>query len=202
MGRFVHFNQQGYIRALESALQLAMEKVEKEVMSAIMNNFGALNIRELDNKFVADMRRAIRNATVRTANRVVTQFRAGYEGTPNQSFRLVYYEYGTGTLMKPPAGYSLADDPTRNPARLDTRIWQRPYGRWKDAGGNEHFSKTRGRPRPLSENTIYGRPIAPRHWFRNGFWEGTKNLDKYLLDAVKSVPISSYISIANIYKRM
>ncbi|WP_216369596.1 hypothetical protein, partial [Brevibacillus sp. MCWH] len=106
MGRYVKFNQEGYIRALQRALYSAMEKVEKEVFSAIMRNFGALQFKELDAKYVADMRRAIRYTTTRTVESIVSQFIAGYEPIPNQSFRLVYYEYGTGTKMRPPESYS------------------------------------------------------------------------------------------------
>lgn len=202
MGRHVNFNQQGYMRALERALDDVMVKVEREVMSAILLNFGNLNIRDLDAKYVSDMKRAIRKATIRTANHIVSKFRAGFEGEPNQSFRLVYYEYGTGTLMRPPMGYSWKGNPRGNPQRKDKRIWTRPYGSWEDDGGNPHFSKTKGKPRPIPENNKIGRPIPSSFWFKRGFEVGTANLNDYVLDAVKSVPISSYISIANIYKRM
>lgn len=205
MGRHVKFDKDGYVRALQTALYNAMDKVEKEVFSAIIRNFGALQFRELDVKYVADMSRAIRYATTRTIESIVSQFIAGYESTPNQSFRLVYYEYGTGTKMRPPENYSPSDDPYWNDARprkIGEPIWTRPMSSWKDAGGNWHTSRNRGKPRPLPETSKYGRPIEANYWFREGFREGTVNLDKYVLDAVKSVPITSYISIANIYKRM
>lgn len=205
MGHHVKFNQEGYIRALQRALYSAMEKVEKEVFNAIVRNFGALQFRELDVKYVSDMRRAIRYATTRTIESIVSRFLAGYEPIPNQSFRLVYYEYGTGTKMRPPDNYSPSDDPYWNDARprkIGEPIWTRPMSSWRDAGGNWHTSRNRGKPRPLPETSKYGRPIEANYWFREGFREGTVNLDKYVLDAVKSVPITSYISIANIYKRM
>lgn len=205
MGRHVKFDKDGYVRALQTALYNAMDKVENEVFAAIMRNFGAIQFKELDAKYVADMRRAIRYTTTRTVESIVSQFIAGYEPIPNQSFRLVYYEYGTGTKMRPPESYSPSDDPYWNDARprkVGEPIWTRPMGSWKDAGGNWHTSRNRGKPRPLPETSKYGRPIEANYWFREGFREGTVNLDKYVLDAVKSVPITSYISIANIYKRM
>lgn len=206
MGRHVKFNQAAYIRALEKALASAMNKVEREVFESIVANFGALDFRELDTKYITEMRRAIRYATVRTTNRILSQFRAGYEGMPNQSFRLVYYEYGTGQLMRPPVNYSPSSDSSWNkgsrPQRVGESIWTRPYGSWTDAGGNEHFSKYRGKPMPLNPKVRTARPIPPSFWFSRGFWQGASGLDRYVLDAVKSVHISPYISIANIYKRM
>ncbi|MCY8291533.1 hypothetical protein [Bacillus haynesii] len=205
MGRFVNFNQSGYIRALESAVSIAMEKVEREVFEDILRNFGALNFREIDAKYVSAMRSAIRTASAKTTHSITSQFRAGNEGKPNQSFRLVYYEYGTGAKMRPPNNYSPSDDPnwnTARPRKVGERAWSRPFGKWLDAGGNEHFSKTRGKPKPLSPLSRRGQPVEASRWFQRGFWSGTKNLDKYVLDAVKSVPISSYIDIANIYRRV
>lgn len=207
MGNFVKFDRRGYIRAIEQAVEGVMEKVEKEVMESIIANFGALNIREIDAQYVSAMRQAIRMATVETSNKITAKFRAGYEGEPNQSFRLVYYEYGTGQLMRPPRNYSPSKDGTWNtkggrPQRVGEPAWARMYGSWKDGGGNVHFSKYRGKPRQLSTKSPHARPIEPHFWFTRGFWTGTRNFDKYVLEAVKSVPIASYISIADIYKRM
>lgn len=205
MGRFVSFNQSDYIRAIEAAVKIALDKVEKEVFESILRNFGALAFRELDSKYVSAMKSSIRFASVKTSHSIISQFRAGYESQPNQSFRLVYYEYGTGSLMNPPKSYSPTDDPNWNiarPKRVGERVWTRPFGKWKDAGGNEHFSKTKGKPKPLSAMSRRGEPVKASHWFERGFWTGARHLDEYVLEAVKSVPISSYISVANIYKRM
>lgn len=205
MGRYVKFNQEGYIQAIEKSLNNAIGKVEKEVFTAIVNNFDSLVFRELDAKYISEMRRAIRYASTKTRQKIVSSIRAGYDSLPNQSFRLVYYEYGTGIKMKPPRDYSPNDDPTWNinrPRRIGEPVWTRPYGRWEDAGGNVHFSNYRGAPRQLSSLSRRGQPINANYWFTRGFWEGSRNLNKYVLDAVKSVPIASYINIANIYKRM
>lgn len=204
MGYFVRFDQRGYIRAIEQALEEVMEKVEKEVMEAILLNFGAINIRDIDAQYISAMKQAIRKATVETTAAITSKFRAGYESEPNDSFRLVYYEYGTAQLMKPPKGFMPGEGRwNRNrPARLQEGVWTRPYGRWEDDGGNEHFSKYRGKPRKLSPMSRRAKPIQPHFWFAKGFWAGTSNFDKHVLNAVKSVPIAPYISIADIYKRM
>lgn len=207
MGNFVKFDRRGYIRAIEQAIEKVMEKVEKEVMESILTNFGALNIREIDAQYVSAMRQAIRMATVETSHRITAKFRAGYEGEPNESFRLVYYEYGTGQLMRPPKHYSPGSDTRWNkrgerPQRVGEPAWVRLYGRWEDGGGNPHFSKYRGKPRQLSSKSPHAQPIAPELWFTRGFLTGTRNFDKYVLEAVKSVPIAAYINIADIYKRM
>jgi len=181
-----------------------MQKVTMEVTTNIMANFGSLNIREIDRKYISDMQRSIRFANTQLVDSIMTRFLAGKEPMPNESFRVIYYEYGTGALMRPPSWYSQGSDPYWNPARQDLHIWQRPKGTWYDAGGNRHESKTKGKPRRLSTKSRRGKPIeAPLNgWFRRGFWEGTRSLDKYILDAVKSVPITPYISIARIHKRM
>lgn len=202
MGRYVDFDQSRYINALKRELDKAMSKVSKEVMTSILSNFGSLNVREMDRKYLAAMKRSIRHANTKTIDSFMLQFKAGMESQPNQSFRVVYYEYGTGNLMEPPNGYSPASDPYWNPARRDLYIWQRPRGKWQDAGGNWHTSMTKGAPRRLSPKSRRGTPVEPQKWFSQGFWTGTRNLDRYLHDAVKSVPISSYIRIAKIYKRL
>lgn len=205
MGRHVKFNQNGYIRAVENALVAAMAKVEAEIYRDILSNFGAVNIREFDTQYQAAMRSAITHATAKTTSTITAMLRAGFQGEPNQSFRLVYYEYGTSVLMKPRRNYTPTDDDTWNdarPRRVGEPIWTRRYGPWKDAGGNVHFSKNRNKPKMLSPKSRRAQPIQAHYWFTRGFWTGSKNLNVYVLDAVKSVPIASYISIANIYKRM
>lgn len=205
MGRYVSFNQSRYVQALENELNKAMSKVSQEVILAILSNFGALDMREIDRKYMADMLRTIRYANDKVVGAVVSRFRAGYDSMPNESYRVVYYEYGTGNLMRPPSNYSPSNDPYWNPARPKGKgeaIWTRPASSWKDAGGNWHTSLTKGKPRPLSHKSRRGQPIEPQHWFSRGFWTGSKNLEHYVLNAVKSVPISPYISIANIHRRM
>lgn len=205
MGRYVTFNRLGYVNALKRALDKAMDKVSREIYSSIVAEFGTLTFRELDANYIGAMRASIRYARKKTIDTIVSNFLAGGESQPNQSFRVIYYEYGTGSKMEPPSWYTPSTDPYWNPARpqnIGEVIWQRPASSWKDLGGNWHTSYTKGEPRPLSMKSPLARHIEAKHWFKNGFWKGTRNLDKYVLDAVKSVSITTYISIVNIYKRM
>ncbi|MGD6829004.1 hypothetical protein [Bacillus pumilus] len=205
MGRHVKFNQVAYINALLLEIEKALEKVEQEVFRSIVNNFGALKFRTLDAKFVGQMRKSIRSATKRAGNKLITSMIAGHENAPNESFRVIYYEYGTGERMNPPKEYSPANDGTWNRARPQRKgepIWVRPYGPWKDAGGNSHFSRYKGIPRRMSPRSPKATPIEANYWFRRGFWEGARNIDRYVLNAVKQVNVGTYIEIASIRTRM
>lgn len=202
MGKYVSFDANGYRQAIEQSIQQVMKKVEKEVYVAIVTQFSRINFRPEDKHFISQMRGSIRMASAKTTEKFMASFIAGGQPQPNQSFRVVYYEYGTGEYMEPPSWYSLQSDPYKNPARQDKYIWSRRPGEWVDAGGNTQISNTRGGPRRLRTDKGYGKPIKPQRWFQNGVRQGTRNLDRYILEAVKSVPISAYISIADIHKRL
>lgn len=209
MGRYVKFNQNAYVQALKKAIDTGLEKVSREVYTSLVSSLGSANLRDLDREYLGQMQASIRRANERVGSMVMSKFLAGGEGFENESFRVVYYEYGTGEKMRPPSDYSQSSDPFFNHNRGKggrpygaSPIYQRPRGPWKDAGGNPHYSKTRGAPRPLSKKNPYAQAIEPEFWFREGFRKGTMNLDKIILASVKSVPISSYISIADIRKRV
>lgn len=205
MGRFVTFHRDRYINAIRESLKVAMDRVNSNVYRSLVLSLESVGLRKADRGYLRAMVSSIRYASDRTINAVMTSFYAGGDSQPNQSFRVIYYEYGTGRRMRPPASYSPVNDPYYNPARRPPAIgkphFQRPFSSWKDMGGNWHTSRSKN-PRELSERTLYGEPVNPHYWFERGLKDGLRDFDKIVLGAVKSVPITSYISIRNLEKRM
>ena len=203
MGRHVNFDSAGYINALSKSLDTAMTKIDSEVYAALFSNLSGVNFRELDREHRTAMLSSIRKASTKTQTSIIRTYMAGGESQPNQSFRVVYYEYGTGEEMNPPKGYSPISDPYWNPARpkgVGIPHYQRPYSSWSDLGGNTHLSRTRGKPRPLSRQSRRGKPVEASGWFSNAIKQVTQ--DRIILNAVKSVPIVPYIRLRDIVKRM
>jgi len=205
MGRFVNFNEGAYKADLLGALGNAMDKVNKSVYKSIVHNLAGLKIRNADAKYAKDFPRAIKITTNKTMGRISTKVSMSND-KPNNSFRALYYEYGTGKFMKPPAKWSPFSDYTWNPVRpmksgASFYYRDRP---WYDLGGNYHRrgGVKKGVKKRIPENNKYGQPIQAENWFRNGILEGTSNMDALILSAVKSVPISSYIKLRDIRVRM
>ena len=204
MGRYVEFREAAYIADLRKALSAVMDKVDKEVYKALHANLAGVKLRKLDRQYHTEMLSSIRRASSQTMGYIIKTFLAGGEVIPNQSFRVLYYEYGTGTRMTPPKGYHPSQDPFWNedrPRELRTPHYSRRNGVWTDLGGNRHISRTRGKPRPLPEHTPRGEPVEPHFWFSKAVEAGTKNMDRLVLNAVKSVPIHAYIRIRDLEKR-
>lgn len=204
MGKYVDFDAKRYAHDLREALVRELRNMETQIYTLLVRNFSALPIRKVDMKYKADMVSSIRAATHLLASDFVQiSLRAGGETRPNQSFRVIYYEYGIGTKMQPPPGWSPGDEywnPAR-PPRVGERIYQRPRGYWYDLGGNVHYSNTKGKPKPLPNVPgKIGEEIEPHFWFHKSVWEGTGNINNYILNAVKSIPINSYIKIRSIKK--
>ena len=202
MGRgYVTFDEDKYIKDLRKALERAMDDIGKNIYKSALANLANVDFKRMDMKYRKNISESIRYATKATSDSVISVVRAG---GGEQSFRALYYEYGTGSKMKPPKDYSPADDPNWNPERPNKKgafIYFRK-GKWVDMGGNTHFSKYKGKPRPIPRKSPYGQPISPNFWFKRGFNQATKEFDNVVLDAVKSVPISSYINIRDLRKRL
>ncbi|QNR70428.1 hypothetical protein IAQ67_28340 (plasmid) [Paenibacillus peoriae] len=205
MGRYVEFDKARYAAALKRELSQAMDKISNNVYKLMLVRLASLKIRKADEPYRNEIGRAIRMTQRRTTNRMVATFIGGGDTKPNQSFRAVYYEYGTGTRMRPPATWSPAKDPTWNPNRggMGQPFYYRKEP-WTDLGGNQHNPKFKGgnRVRIDPRRSPFGAEVTPQHWFRNSLITGTKNIDQLVLQAVKRVPITSYIKIRDLRERM
>lgn len=205
MGRYVNFNSGAYTSDLTTAMNGALEEVSNSVYRHAVNNIMQLKARKMDVPYISSFPRAIKRTTTLTANRVTTSISMD-NSTGNQSFRALYYEYGTGRNMRPPVGWSPSDDPSWNSARpmkpsADIYYRDRP---WYDLGGNYHkrHGVKRGVRKRIPRRDIYGHGIQPQYWFQRAVKEGSKDIDQAVLKAVKSVPITAYIGIRDVRARM
>lgn len=205
MGRFVEFDKTAYAAALRREFIGVMDQVSSNVYKMMLIRLASLKIRKADQKYRSEIVHAIKRTARKTNTKLVTTFIGGGDAKPNESFRAIYYEYGTGTRMSPPPTWSPSKDPTWNANRggANQPIYYRK-GEWMDLGGNEHKSKFKGgdKVRIDPRRSPMGAEITPQHWFRNSLRTGSKHLDRLVLQAVKKVPITSYIRIRDIRKEM
>ncbi|MGG1263846.1 hypothetical protein [Brevibacillus laterosporus] len=205
MGRFVNFNETGYVTAIRKELNGVMDKVSKNIYKLMQIHLASLKIRKADEKYRSEIIHAVKMINKNTTNRLVTSFIGGSDSKPNQSFRAIYYEYGTGTKMNPNHPWTPSKDPSWNPNRRGVRspIYYRK-GIWYDLGGNEHQGKFKGgdKVRIDPRKSPIGQEITAQHWFKRSIYTGARNLDKLVLQAVKNVPITSYIDVRGIRERM
>jgi len=205
MGRFVEFDKARYAAALKRELGQVMDTVSTNIYKLMLIRLASLKIRKADEPYRNEIGRAIRMTQRRTTHKMMATFVGGGDTKPNQSFRAIYYEYGTGTKMRPPATWSPSKDSTWNPNRggMGQPIYYRTAP-WTDLGGNPHTPKFKGGPRVKIDprRSPFGVEITPQHWFSNSLKTGTKNLDQLVLQAVKRVPITSYIKIRDLRERM
>lgn len=205
MGNHVTFDRAGYIAALQFAIGKAFDVIERRVYREILANLASLKIVEMDKPHATAIAHALRTARRRTTTQLIASFGAGGDPQPNQTFRAVYYEYGTGTKMEPARNWKLGGknwNPHR-PKSFKAPLYARPKGKWVDEGGNERESHYRGKkPMQLKGKAVTEREVQAEHWFAWGLYRGTADMDILLLDAVKSVPLSPYIRLRGIQKRM
>jgi hypothetical protein len=204
VGNYANFDQAGYLRAVKSAIMDELQYLEPYIENIMRTRLGAVQWRSVDAKYKSESLNSIKATVLQKANSFVMSMGAGGgKGEQNQAFRAVYYEYGTGNLMQPPADWQQGSDGWGgwNMARKGRDIYQRPYGQWIDLGGNVHKSKVRGAPKKMANKGL-GREIAPEHWFAYSLNASLSMLDSAVRRAVKSVPISAYIGIRSIHKRM
>lgn len=204
-GNHVKFNESGYKHALQKALGGAMDTVTKDIYNMMLLNLADLKVRKVDAEHATSFPQALKMTKKNTATRFVTHFGMNNSGK-NQSFRAIYYEFGTGANMRPPKGWSPSDSINDwNPARpkrfgADIYFRDRP---WYDLGGNYHKGGVRkGVRKRIPQKNIYGHPVRAHYWFRRALQLGTRRMDVAVLQAVKSVPVTAYIKLRDIRVRM
>lgn len=209
MGKYVKTDMQGYINAVRKAVFDELNYIEPTLVDILKNELGALTLRRVDAKYQSEMLNSISTFARDRANSILLSIGAGGEkDRQNQAFRAVYYEYGTGNLAEPPAGWSESISGGNgwgswNMARKGLDIYQRPRGTWIDLGGNEHTSRIKGAPKKLPNTEgSFGEEIHPTFWFREGMKKCIPLIDDAVRRAVKKVPISAYIGIRSMRKVM
>lgn len=206
MGKYVHFNKSGYTEALRSAIGKAVKGMSRDIYKAMVNNLAQLKVRKVDAKHAASFPRAIKITNDVAVNRFTSKVGMN-NPAGNQSFRALYYEYGTGSNMRPPAKWNPSNETNNwNPARpkqAGAPIYYRDAP-WYDLGGNYHAKPgvRRGVKKRIPQKNVYGHPVRAHFWFRDAVHKGTKNLDQLILQAVKSVPVTAYIKLRDIRVRM
>lgn len=199
------FKEQAYARDLKRAIGDELISLDPLITGVMKGKIGAVEFRSVDAKYKAAAVDSVKTQTRQKVNTFITSIGAGGEvSKQNQGFRAVYYNYGTGNQMKPPAKWTEGQAGGWggwNMARKGRDIYQRPKGTWVDLGGNKHVSKLKGTPRKLSNKGL-GREIEPTFWFDNGLQEVLGMFDEAVHSAVKRVPLSAYIEIRSIRKRM
>lgn len=203
MAKYVQFNRSGYEEALKRKIRDALNEVTKDVYRAMLVNLAQLSVRKVDAEHVKTFPAAIRitnkNSASRFANRISMDNSPG-----NQSFRALYYEYGTGEKMRPPSKWSPGGsdwNPVR-PVKAGAPIYFRDRP-WVDLGGNLHKGGVRrGVVKRIPRKNIFGHPVRAHFWFRSALRRGTRNMDNLVLQAVKSVPVTAYIKLRGIRVRM
>lgn len=205
MGKYANFDQAGYLRAIKTAIMDELQYLEPYIENVMRSRLGAVQWRTVDAKYKSEALSSIKATVMQRANSFVISMGAGGgKGEQNQAFRAVYYEYGTGNLMQPPKDWQQGQEGGWggwNMARKGRDIYQRPAGVWVDLGGNPHTSKLKGAPKRMPNKGL-GREIAPSHWFAYSLNASLSMLDDAVRRAVRSVPISAYIGIRSIHKRM
>lgn len=206
MGRYVKFDQTGYLTAVKKAILSELQHLVPYFENNLRTSFGSVMLRSIDEKYKSAMLSSIDSMAMQRANSFVLTSGAGGEvNGQNQAFRAVYYEYGTGNQMEPPSHWSQGAGGWGgwNMARRGKDIYQRERGMWTDLGGNEHRSRVRGKPTMLpNKKGTYGEEILASHWFRDAMNISLSMLDEAVHRAVRSVPIATYIDIRSITKRM
>ncbi len=205
MGKHVKFNQTAYIRDLRASMQRVLDKTTQDVYKQAQINLASLKVRKVDAQYVNEFASALKMVNRSSANTFTKHIFMNNSGK-NDSFRALYYEYGTGVNMRPPAGWSPSDDPTWNVARpkgVGQKIFYRDRA-WIDLGGNFHpkGGVKQGVKKMMPRKSVYGHPIQAQFWFRRALLVGTKNIDRLVLQAVKSVPVTAYIKIRDVHVRM
>jgi hypothetical protein len=205
VGRNVSFDQVRYTRDLKRQISGVLDNVSKNVYRHALHNLASLKVRKVDEEHVHTFPHALKMTNNSTADRFVTHFGMS-NNRPNQSFRALYYEYGTGENMRPPGIWSPSNEmnnwnPVR-PKQVGAPIYYRG-GKWQDLGGNWHKGGVRpGIKKRIPRKNIYGHPVRAQFWFRKALIEGTRGLDELVLRAVKAVPVTAYIKIRDVRVRM
>jgi hypothetical protein len=198
MSRFkIKFNKEKFTTDLIKGIKADFSIFIDNTLDIIKSNLKRQNLLEVDEKHLTAMVQSIRAVVTSTNNyRIVGTFYGGKKGGKTQSFRVVYYEHGTGKKMMPPANYSNTDDITYNKARKGGKvIYQRPRGEWTDLGGNVHYSKLKGDPKPLKEWIDKGKEIAPTFFFIRSIYSSFKFNKDLLQMSVKDIDIGTYIGM-------
>jgi hypothetical protein len=163
-----------------------------------------MKVRGFEAKYQGQFASALKNVNVKVSDGFAQRIFLENSGQ-NQTFRAIYYEYGTGTSMRPPRGWTPSTDPTWNPMRpkkYGAKFYYRDRD-WVDLGGNFHKASVRpGVRKLLPSKSPYSEPIKAQFWFRDAIKAGSKNMDALVLHTVKSVPITAYIRIRDVRKRM
>jgi hypothetical protein len=204
MGNFVKFDRDKYAEAVKSAIMDELHFADAHITNILRNSFSSVQLRKVDAKYKSAMLQSINTVVLNRVNGFVLSAGAGgRQGQQNQGFRAVYYEYGTGNKMQPPSHWSPSSGEWGgwNTARKGLDIYQRPRGSWTDLGGNVHKSTIKGAPQKIANKGV-GEEIDASHWFRDSLEEILAIVDDAVRRAVKSVPISAYIVIRSIRKRM
>lgn len=201
----IKFDQSRYVRDLKTALNGVLEKSTKNIYRQAQVNLASLKARKVDVQYVPSFASALKMVNHGSANKFAKRIFMKNDGQ-NDSFRALYYEYGTGVNMLPPKGWSPSGDYTWNVARpkgMGEKIYYRDRA-WVDLGGNYH---PKGGVKPgvkklIPRKNVYGHPIQAQFWFRRALMTGSRDIDRLVLQAVKSVPITAYIKIRDVHVRM
>jgi hypothetical protein len=204
MSKYVNFNESAYTRDLKKSFMGVLNNFSRLIFKQAQRNLAELKVRKVDAKYQSSFASALMMTNRLTSSRYTKQLFMNNSGV-NQSFRALYYEYGTGQNMRPKKSWSPSGDSSWNPVRpksFGSKIYYRDAP-WTDLGGNPHKAAVKqGRKLLIPRKNIYGHPVQAQFWFANALKSSTKNLDVLVLQAVKSVPLTAYIKIRDVRVRM
>lgn len=202
MGKYVTFDSTGFTNHFIDNMSQAMEHSRINILGSITSEFSNLTLRRMDEKFRSEMAQSIRAVLTRENQSLHLLVKAGKQEFVNQAFRVIYYEYGTGTKMAPKR-YDPNEDrywnPVRHPRAIGAHIYTRPAGTWFDAGGNPHVSKYKGKPRVLSgKEGTEGEEISPKYWFSTGMRLSVSSIHDSIRVALRKTDITRFIKMKSI----
>lgn len=202
MGKYITFDSIGFTNHFIENMSQAMEYSRINILGSITSEFSNLTLRKMDEKFRSEMVQSIRAVLARENKSLYLLVKAGKQEFVNQAFRVVYYEYGTGTKMSPKR-YDPNEDrywnPARQPRAIGAPIYTRPAGTWFDAGGNPHVSKYKGNPRVLSgKEGTEGEEIRPKYWFSTGMHLSVGSIEDNVRAALRKTDITRFIKMKSI----
>lgn len=190
---------------LAADLDNLVKKTAIATMSAIFThyraNLAANNISPLDKDYLTAMLEDITPMNVTQLDNVLRATQGiGDRSTQNQSFRALYYEYGTGELARRPMGYSESGDPFRNPARGSSKKFHYWRDKHTDLGNNPR--RGTGKDYEIPEGSPYAQPIQPGFNLKRAVLTSQPGMIRSLREGVSQLNPIAYTKVRGINVRM
>lgn len=198
--QYIDFDSARLKRDMEELVKNTAINTMSAIFTLYRTNLAGNDIHPLDRNYLTAMIEDITPTTlVQVGNLIKASSGVGDKSQVNQSFRAVYYEYGTGELARPPIGYDPSSDPFRNPARGSSKAFHYWRDGHIDMGGN--FRRGVNRDSEIPDSSPYAQPIPAGHNLKRAVMSMRPEMVKDLQRGVSRLNPISYTTVRGINVR-